>query len=98
LKIQRLGYAATEIAALQPASGVLSPIETGFLHMARSNKTTAELILQDSYTPEELAVLADVTVDAVRTACYSGQCKANIVNHDIISIERSDAIAWMETL
>ncbi len=62
-----------------------------------SNKTTAELLAQDSYTPEELATLMDLNVNRIREACYEGKLKAEIVNHDIISIKRSDALEWMSS-
>ena len=62
-----------------------------------SEKSTAELLGQDSYTPEELATLMDVNVNVIRNACYEGRLKAEIVNHDIISIKRSDALEWMSS-
>ncbi|MCC6792646.1 MAG: DNA-binding protein [Thermomicrobiales bacterium] len=55
----------------------------------------AELLLQESYRPDELSALTDLPVTLIEHAAFSGELKAQIVDHDILSIRREDAIAWM---
>lgn len=54
-----------------------------------------ELLRKDVYTPEELATLLDMDLNAIRQAAFAGRLKAKIIEHDIISIRREDAIAWL---
>lgn len=54
-----------------------------------------ELMTQETLTPKELAVLLSLDVDTILTACYRGTLKAHIVDHDVISIDRRDALEWM---
>jgi hypothetical protein len=51
---------------------------------------------QTSYTPEELATLLEVDVNLIREAAYNGRLKAEIVDHNIISISRADALRWLD--
>lgn len=60
-----------------------------------SKKNISELLQQDRYTPEELATLLDMNVNVIRDACFEGRMKCRIVNHDIISITRADALEWL---
>ena len=60
-----------------------------------SKKTMEELFTTEHLTPEELATLIDMPVDVIRTAAHSGELKATIVNHDIVSISRNDALVWL---
>lgn len=62
----------------------------------RPKRSPAELIMQDSYTPEELATLLEMDVNLIREAAYHGRLKAEIINHDIISISRADALRWLD--
>jgi hypothetical protein len=50
---------------------------------------------QETLTPKGLATLLSIDVDTILTACFRGSLKAHIVDHDVISIERKDALAWM---
>jgi aryl carrier-like protein len=61
----------------------------------RSHHSVAELLQQDHYTPEEVADLLEIGLNVVRHAAFSGELRAQIVEHDIISIRREDVIAWM---
>lgn len=60
-----------------------------------SDKSMQELMTQDSLTPKELATLLSIDVDTILTACFRGTLKSHIVDHDVISIERKDALQWM---
>ena len=60
-----------------------------------SNKSMQELMTQETLTPKELSTLLSIDVDTILTACFRGTLKAHIVDHDVISIDRKDALAWM---
>jgi hypothetical protein len=62
-----------------------------------SSRSTEDLLGDDTYTPEELASLLSMNVNVIRDACYEGDLKCNIVNHDIVSINRNDALKWLDT-
>jgi excisionase family DNA binding protein len=62
----------------------------------RSRHSLHELLLQDRYTPEEVAELLEIGLETVRHAAFSGELRAQIVGHDIISIRREDVQAWLE--
>lgn len=54
-----------------------------------------ELMTQESLTPPELSRLLSIDVDTILTASFRGTLKAHIVDHDVISIDRRDALDWM---
>jgi len=60
----------------------------------RPHHSLQELLLQDQYTPEEVAELLEVGLDVVRHAAFTGELRAQIAEHDIISIRRDDVLAW----
>lgn len=60
-----------------------------------SNKSMQELMTQETLTPKELATLLSIDIDAILTACFRGSLKSHIVDHDVISIDRKDALSWM---
>ena len=55
-----------------------------------------ELLQQDQYTAEEVAEVLWTGVDVVRHAAFTGELRAQIIEHDIISIRRDDVLAWFE--
>ena len=61
----------------------------------RPDHSLQELLLQDQYTPEEVAELLGIGLDVVRHAAFSGELRARIAEHDIISIRREDVLAWV---
>ncbi|MDF3018540.1 MAG: hypothetical protein K0R44_3765 [Thermomicrobiales bacterium] len=63
----------------------------------RPHHSLAELLRQDQYTSEEVAELLDIGLDVVRHAAFSGELRAQIAEHDIISIRRDDLLAWVRT-
>ena len=63
--------------------------------MERPHHSLQELLLQDQYTPEEVAELLGIGLDVVRHAAFSGELRARIAEHDIISIRREDVLAWV---
>ena len=60
-----------------------------------SEKSMQELMTQETLTPKELATLLSIDVDTILTACFRGSLKSHIVDHDVISINRKDALEWM---
>ena len=61
----------------------------------RPHHSLPELLQQDQYTPEEVADLLEIGLDVVRHAAFSGELRARIAEHDIISIRRDDILAWV---
>jgi hypothetical protein len=61
----------------------------------RTHHSLQELLLQDRYTPEEVAELLEIGLDVVRHAAFTGELRAEIAEHDIISIRRDDVLAWV---
>ncbi len=59
------------------------------------DKSMEQLFESKVLTPEELSELVDIPLNRIRTAAFSGELKAKIVNHDIVSIDRDDALAWL---
>jgi hypothetical protein len=60
-------------------------------------RSPAELLLQDTYTPEELATLLEMDVNLIRHSAYTGQLEARILDHNIISITRTAALRWLDS-
>ncbi len=61
----------------------------------QSDKTMQELMTQEVLTPKELSRLLSIDIDTILTASFRGTLKAHIVDHDVISIDRKDALEWM---
>ena len=61
----------------------------------QSDKTMQELMTQETLTPKELSRLLSIDIDTILTASFRGTLKAHIVDHDVISIDRKDALEWM---
>ncbi len=61
----------------------------------RPRHSLHELLQQDRYTPEEVAELLEICLDVVRHAAFSGELRAHIAGHDIVSIRRDDVLAWV---
>jgi aryl carrier-like protein len=56
-----------------------------------------ELMQQDRYTPEEVSELLGIGLDVIRHAAFAGTLRADIESHDIISLQRDDVLAWLQT-
>ena len=61
----------------------------------RPHHSLHELLYQDQYTPEEVAGLLEIGLETVRHAAFTGALRAQIIEHDIISIRREDVLAWL---
>lgn len=60
-----------------------------------SEKSMQELMTQDVLTPKEVSTLLSIDVDTILTAAFRGTLKAHIIDHDVISIDRKEVLAWM---
>jgi aryl carrier-like protein len=63
----------------------------------RTHHSIHELLQQDRYTPEEVSELLGVGLDVIRHAAFAGTLRADIEGHDIISLQRADVLAWLQT-
>ena len=63
----------------------------------RTHHSAHDLLRQDRYTPEEVSELLGIGVDVVRHAAFAGTLRAEIEGHDIISLQRDDVLAWLQT-
>jgi hypothetical protein len=61
----------------------------------RDDRSPAELLSADRYTPEELSDLTGVGIDVIRRAAFDGELEAVVVDNDIVDIPRSSALAWL---
>lgn len=68
------------------------PLETRLL-----DESLWDLLQHDHYTPKQLARLVGVEPALVCEAVFHGHLKATVINHHVVSIGRSDAIAWLRT-
>jgi hypothetical protein len=57
-----------------------------------------ELLHAESYTEEELSSLVGVGVYEIRRAAREGRLRARVVDGEVISIRRDDALEWLRTL
>ena len=62
----------------------------------RLHHSLYELMWQDRYSPEEAAELLQIGLDVLRHAAFTGELPAQIIEHDIISLQRDDVLAWLE--
>jgi hypothetical protein len=53
------------------------------------------LILHDRYTVDELATVLNIDPRRIEQAIFHRELAAEVVNHHVIGIERSAAIAWL---
>ena len=56
------------------------------------------LLHADTYTENELSELTGIGVYEIRRAAREGRLAARVVDDEVLSIRRDDAIAWMRTL
>ncbi len=54
-----------------------------------------ELLRHEQYTPEEAAEVLNMRQRTVFAAVYGGELKAKMAGNDIVSISRTDLVAWL---
>lgn len=58
-------------------------------------KEIEELLNQEQYTPDELALLLNMDVGLIRHSAFSGELTAMILDHHIVDIRREDVLRWL---
>jgi excisionase family DNA binding protein len=54
-----------------------------------------ELLNQETYTVAEAAEVLNMAQRRILSAVYGGELKATMAGHDIVSISRSELVAWL---
>lgn len=54
-----------------------------------------ELLNQETYTVPEAAEVLNMAQRRILSAVYGGELKATMAGHDIVSISRSELVAWL---
>jgi hypothetical protein len=62
----------------------------------RTHRTAYDLLQQERFTPKEVAELLGIGVHIIQHAAFSDELRAQIVGHDIISLQRDDVLTWLE--
>jgi hypothetical protein len=68
---------------------------TWLLHNSSDRKSVEALLHQPTYTTRELAELTGVNVRVIENAVFEKELPAVVIDHDIISIARQDAVSWL---
>jgi hypothetical protein len=61
----------------------------------RLDESIEDLLHHDHYSPEELSRLLDLPIHIIRHAAFTGELKAYIVGHHIVSLRRDDIVRWL---
>jgi hypothetical protein len=62
----------------------------------RTHHSVYELLQLERFTPDAVAELLGIGVHIIQHAAFSGELRAQIVGHDIISLQRDDVLAWLQ--
>ena len=60
----------------------------------RTPASIFELLHHERYRAEEVARLLGIGLDVVRHAVFSGELRAEVIEHHVICIRREDVVAW----
>lgn len=60
----------------------------------RRRESLFELLHHERYTADEVARLLGISVHIIQHAAFSGELKAQILGHHILSLRREDVVAW----
>lgn len=55
-----------------------------------------DLLHQEHYTPDELAVLLDMSSSSIYHDAREGRLRASIVDHHVVDIRRDDVLRWLQ--
>jgi excisionase family DNA binding protein len=56
-----------------------------------------ELLKKEEYTPEEAAEVLNMRQRTIFASVYGGELKAKMAGNDIVSISRTDLVAWLRS-
>lgn len=60
----------------------------------RRRESLFDLLHHDHYTVDEVARLLDISAHIIQHAAFSGELRAQILGHHILSLRREDVVAW----
>jgi aryl carrier-like protein len=60
----------------------------------RTPETVFELLHHERYRAEDVSQLLGIGLDVVRHAVFSGELRAEVIEHHIICLRREDVVAW----
>lgn len=60
----------------------------------RRRESPFELLQHERYTAEEVARLLGISIHTIQHAAFSGELRAVILEHHILSVRREDVVAW----
>lgn len=60
----------------------------------RRHESPFELLHHERYTADEVAGLLGISVRIIRHAAFSGELRAQILGHHILSLRREDVVTW----
>jgi excisionase family DNA binding protein len=63
----------------------------------RKTSHIEDLLKKEDYTPEEAAEVLNMRQRTIFSAVYGGELKAKMAGNDIVSISRTDLVAWLRT-
>ena len=66
-------------------------------HTNTGSSRFANTLSKDIYTPDEAAYLLGIDVDTIYTAAQRGDLKATFIGNDLVSVERGDLVAWLDS-
>ena len=55
-----------------------------------------EILRHDHYSPDELAILLGINKHTIEQAAHSGELRATMLDHHILSIRRDEVVRWIE--
>ncbi len=62
----------------------------------RRRESPFELLHHERYTADEVARLLDISIHTIRHAAFSGELRAQIMGHHILSLRREDVVTWFQ--
>jgi hypothetical protein len=60
----------------------------------RRRESLFDLLHHDHYTVDEVARLLDISAHIIQHAAFSGELRAQILGHHILSLRREDVVVW----
>ena len=60
----------------------------------RRRESLFDLLQHDHYTVDEVARLLDISAHIIQHAAFSGELRAQILGHHILSLRREDVVVW----
>jgi hypothetical protein len=60
----------------------------------RRPESLFDLLHHEHYTADEVSRLLGISVHIIQHAAFSGELRAQILGHHILSVQREDVVAW----